>query len=48
MTQVHALTDYDMDGSPYLRQKIQLLMHEYRDIFSYNVKDKAMSVPPMN
>jgi len=40
-----ALTDYDIDGSPYLRRKIQLAMHEYRDIFSYNVKGKAMLVP---
>ena len=42
-----ALTDYDMGGSPYLRQKIQPIMHEYRDIFSYNVKGKDMLVPPM-
>jgi len=42
-----ALTDYDMVGSPYLRRKIHLLMHEYPDILSYNVKGKAMLVPPM-
>ena len=43
------LTDYDMGGSPYLRRKIQLLMHEYRDIFSYNnVKGNTMLVTHMN
>jgi len=47
MTQIPTLTDYDIGGSPNLRRRIQLLMHEYRDIFSYNVKGKAMSVPPM-
>ena len=48
MAQGHTLTDYDMVGSPYLRRKIQMLMHEYREIFSYNVIGKAMLVPLMN
>jgi hypothetical protein len=33
------------------RSEIQLrirdILHEFRDIFSYNVKGKAMAVPPM-
>ena len=39
--------DYDLGGSSYLQQQLILLMQEYQDIFSYNVKGKAMQVPPM-
>ena len=39
--------DYDLGGSSNLQQHLIALMEEYRDIFSYNVKGKAMQVPPM-
>jgi hypothetical protein len=42
-----ANNDYDIGGSPFLQGQIKILMGEYNDIFSYNVKGKAMSVPPM-
>ena len=34
-------------GHPEFQKQIRQLLHEYDDIFSYNVKGKAMSVPPM-
>ena len=40
--------DYDLGGSFYLQQQLIALMQEYQDIFSHNVKGKAMQVPPMH
>ena len=39
--------DFTIGGSFDLQQRIRKLLHEYADIFSFNVKGKAMSVPPM-
>ena len=41
-----ANNDYTIGGHPEFQQQIRQLLHEYDDIFSYNVKGKAMSVPP--
>ena len=39
--------DYDLGGSSYQQQHLVYFIYEYQDIFSYNVKGKAMQVPPM-
>jgi hypothetical protein len=39
--------DFTIGGSAHLQQRIRALLTEYADIFSFNVKGKAMSVPPM-
>ena len=38
--------DYTVGGNPEFQQRIRQLLNEYDDIFSYNVKGNAMSVPP--
>ena len=42
-----ANNDYTIGGHPEFQKQIRQLLQEYDDIFSYNVKGKAMSVPPM-
>ena len=42
-----ANNDYTTGGNPEFQKQIRQLLQEYDDIFSYNVKGKAMSVPPM-
>ena len=39
--------DYDIGGSFYLQQHLISLLQDYQVIFSYNVKGRAMQVPPM-
>ena len=39
--------DFTIGGSVDLQQRICALLTNYEDIFSFNVKGKAMSVPPM-
>ena len=39
--------DFTIGGSAHLQQRIRALLTEYADIFSFNIKGKAMSVPPM-
>jgi transposase InsO family protein len=39
--------DFQLGGSPELQRQLRELIHEFGDIFSYNVKGKAMDVPPM-
>ena len=39
--------DFTIGGSPEIQLRIRGILHEFRDIFSYNVKGKAMDVPPM-
>ena len=39
--------DFTIGGSPEIQLRIRDILHEFRDIFSYNVKGKAMVVPPM-
>jgi hypothetical protein len=39
--------DFTIGGSAELQQRIRKILHEYEDIFSFNVKGKAMLVPPM-
>ena len=39
--------DFTIGGSANLQQRIRTLLTDYVDIFSFNVKGKAMSVPPM-
>jgi len=39
--------DFTIGGSPELQLRIRDILHDFRDIFSYNVKGKAMAVPPM-
>jgi len=41
-----ANNDYTIGGNPEFQKRIRQLLTEYDDIFSYNVKGKAMSVPP--
>jgi len=40
--------DFTIGGSPEFQHKIWNLLTEYDDIFSFNVKGKAMAVPPMH
>ena len=40
-----ANNDYTIGDNPEFQKQIRQLLHEYDDIFSYNVKGKAMSVP---
>jgi len=40
--------DFTIGGSPEFQQQIRNLLTEYHDIFSFNVKGKAMDVPPMH
>ena len=40
--------DFTIEGSPEFQQRIQKLLNEYDDIFSFIVKGKAMAVPPMH
>ena len=42
-----ANNDYTIGGNPEFQKQIRQLLNEYDDIFSYNVKGKAMSVPPI-
>jgi len=42
-----ANNDYTIRGHPAFQRQIRPLIHEYDDICSYNVKGKAMYVPPM-
>ena len=39
--------DFTIGGPVDLQQRIRKILHDYEDIFSFNVKGKAMSVPPM-
>ena len=38
--------DYTIERNPEFQKQIRQLFHEYDDIFSDNIKGKAMSVPP--
>jgi len=38
---------FTIGGSPEFQQRIRKLLHEYDDMFSYNVKGKAMTVSPI-
>ena len=40
--------DFTIRGSPEFQQQIRNLLTEYDDIFSFNVKGKAMAIPPMH
>jgi len=42
-----ANNDYTIGGNPEFHKQMRQLLNEYDNIFSYNVKGKAMSVPPM-
>jgi len=39
--------NFTVGGSTDLQHRIRALLTEYTDIFSFNVKGKAISVPPM-
>ena len=39
--------DFTIGGSAELRKRIRKILNDYADIFSFIVKGKAMSVPPM-
>ena len=39
--------DYQLGGSQHLQKALHFLIAEFRAIFSYSVKDKAMDVSPM-
>jgi hypothetical protein len=39
--------DFTIVGSPEIQLRIRDILHEFSDIFRYNVKGKAMAVPPM-
>ena len=39
--------DFTIGGSPALQLHIRDILHEFTNVFSYNVKGKAMAVPPM-
>ena len=39
--------DFTLAGSVDLQKRKRKILHDYKDIFSFNVKGKAMSVPPM-
>jgi len=39
--------DFTIGGSPAIQLRIRDIFHKFSDIFSYNVKGKAMADPPM-
>ena len=43
----HPNKDFTLGDSANLQQRIRALLTNYVDIFSFNVKGKAMSVPPI-
>jgi hypothetical protein len=47
MTENAPNDDYTIGGSPELQSGIRALIGEYKDIFSYSVKGKAVNVPSM-